>query len=283
MGWVFARPWLTLLEVAWRWVFAIPFLVMCYVQAHVILTEVPPDAGGIANINFQNPWLAAVLLADAWVRYSPHVAALVPILAPGSALAWVVVSAIGRSLVLRQMDRSFGLRPAAMLLLQAAWLVVFVATWWGWYRSIGWVASTHLVSNAEPDLAGYAVWAIFLSLGFFTLWALESWVVSIAPMLMLLERRSPISALGQSLRLGHAFTAKLVEVNLVMGIVKLALIVLAMVFSSVLLPFIDEVGASALHLEWIVVGVFYFVANDYFQVVRLKAFLEFWRMYRGPA
>ena len=27
--------------------------------------------------------------------------------------------------------------------------------------------------------------------------------------------------------------------------------------------------------------VFYFVASDYFQVVRLKGFLEFWKMFRG--
>jgi hypothetical protein len=27
--------------------------------------------------------------------------------------------------------------------------------------------------------------------------------------------------------------------------------------------------------------IFYFVANDYFQVVRLKGFVEFWKMYRG--
>jgi hypothetical protein len=283
LGWVFARPSLTLLEVAWRWAFAVPFLAVASARVRAIFEVVPPDSAGIANINFQNPWLAAVRLADAWAQYRPHIAALIPIFVPASALAWVVVSAIGRSLVLKRMDRSIAFRPIAMMLLQAAWLVVFLAAWWGWHLSIGWVAATHLAPNAEPDLAGYAVWAIFLSLGFFTLWAFVSWIVSIAPMLMLLERRSPISALGQSLRLGGTFTGKLVEVNLVMGIVKLALIVVAMVFSSVLLPFIDEVGASTLHLEWIVVGVFYFVANDYFQVVRLKAFLEFWRTYRGPA
>jgi hypothetical protein len=39
------------------------------------------------------------------------------------------------------------------------------------------------------------MWAIFLSLGFFTLWALMSWALSIAPLLMLLEGRSALSAL----------------------------------------------------------------------------------------
>jgi hypothetical protein len=29
--------------------------------------------------------------------------------------------------------------------------------------------------------------------------------------------------------------------------------------------------------------VFYFLASDYFQVVRLKGFVEFWRVFRGQA
>ena len=91
------------------------------------------------------------------------------------------------------------------------------------------------------------MWVIFLSLGFFTAWALVSWALSIAPLLMLLEDRSALSSLGQSLRLGKPFTGKLVEINLVMGIVKLALIVLAMVLSAAPLPFSDQLGPDAMH------------------------------------
>jgi hypothetical protein len=246
-----------------------------------ILIAVPLDSAGVAGINFQNPWVAAVKLADAWSLYQPHVLALLPVVGIPAAIAWVIVSGLGRNLVLMRMDRALPFRPVAMIVLQAAWLLALLALCWGWFQSINWAASTHITPSAEPDLVGYAMWAIFLSLGFFTLWALVSWVLSIAPLLVLLERRSALSALGRSLSLGKAFTGKLVETNLVMGIVKLMLIVLAMVFSSVLIPFSEEVGASALHLEWIVVSIFYFVASDYFQVVRLKGFLEFWRMYRG--
>ena len=68
-----------------------------------------------------------------------------------------------------------------------------------------------------------------------------------------------------------------------MGIVKLALIVLAMVFSAAPLPFSDELGATRLHFVWAASTIFYFVASDYFQVVRLKGFVEFWRIFRGPS
>jgi hypothetical protein len=123
---------------------------------------------------------------------------------------------------------------------------------------------------------------IFLSLGFFTAWALLSWPFSIAPLVMLFEDRSPLSALGQCLRLGKPMTAKLVEINLVMGIVKLALIVLAMVLSAAPLPFSDQLGQDALHVVWAAAILFFLVASDYFQVVRLKGFIEFWRTFRTP-
>jgi hypothetical protein len=281
MSWVFKRPSLTLLEVAWRWLVGIPILIACWIAAERILAALPLDAAGLSDLNIQNPWLASVQFADAWVQYRPHVMAVLPAIAIPAALAWVVVSGLGRNLVLKRMDPRLPMRPMAQIALQATWLAALVAICWGWFRSIGWAAATHVTATAEPDLVGYFVWAIFLSLGFFTLWALVSWLVSIAPLLVLLEDRSPISALIASLKLGKAFTSKLVEINLVMGIVKLCLVVLAMVFSAVLLPFSQEVGASTLYFNWAIVTVFYCVANDYFQVVRLKAFVEFWRVFRS--
>ena len=73
------------------------------------------------------------------------------------------------------------------------------------------------------------------------------------------------------------------EINLVMGIVKLALIVLAMVFSATPLPFSDELGPQALHTVTACATIFYLVASDYFHVVRLKSFVELWRVFREQA
>jgi len=283
MGWVFARPSLTALEVAWRWLIGVPLLLVCWDQARKILAVLPPDATGLDKLNLQDPWVSSVRLVDAWDLYRPYVVHVLAWLAPTAAVAWVIVSGLGRNLVLKRLEPRVPFRPAAMIGLQAAWLVVLGLTCWAWYRSISWAAVTHIGTGAEPDLVGYTMWAIFLTLGFFTLWALVNWPVTIAPMLVLLENRSAFSALGEAFRLNRTFASKLVEINLVMGIVKLALLVLAMVFSSVLIPFSDEIGAGALHLEWVIVSLFYFFASDYFHVVRLKGFVEFWRTFRGTA
>jgi hypothetical protein len=105
-----------------------------------------------------------------------------------------------------------------------------------------------------------------------------SWVFSIAPLLVLLENRSIGSSLYRSLRLGP-LTGKLIEINLIMGIVKLALVVLAMVFSAVPLPFASVMEGPPLYAWWLVVSVLYLVASDFFQVVRLVAFIQLWRAY----
>jgi hypothetical protein len=281
MGWVFERPLLTAIEVAWRWIFGVPFLALCWIEAQRVFAALPPESAGLTALDPQNPWVAAVQLSNAWALYQPHVAAVLRWLLPVAALVWVVVSGLGRNLVLKRMETSLRFRPLGMIALQAAWLALFAVTCWGWFRSIAWVAATHITPGAEPDLVGYSMGVIFLSLGFFTAWALASWALSIAPLLMLLEERSALSSLGQSFKLGKAMTAKLVEINLVMGIVKLALLVLAMVLSAAPLPFSDQLGSGTLHWISAVAVIFYLVASDYFQVVRLKGFVEFWKMFRS--
>jgi hypothetical protein len=282
MGWVFARPSLTLIEVAWRWLFGVPLLIACWAQAQRLFAVLPPESAGLTALDPQNPWVAAVQLSNIWALYQPHVAAVARWLLPVAAFVWVIISSLGRNLLLKRLEPSLRFRPIGMMILKAAWLAFFAVTCWGWLRSMQWAAATHFTSAAEPDLVGFSMWAIFLSLAFFTAWALTSWAFSIAPLIMLLENWSASQALARSLRLGKPMTAKLVEINLVMGIVKLALIVLAMVLSAAPLPFSDQLGADALHWISVAAVIFYFVANDYFQVVRLKGFIEFWKMFRGP-
>jgi len=283
MGWVIRRPVLTLLEVAWRWLFGIPLLIVSWRQAQQILAAVPPASAGADNLDTLNPWIAGVQFGNVWAHYSTHVSAVLHWLAPVAIVVWVIVSAAGRAVVFRRLDPGVRFRPFAMLPLQAAWLLVLAGLFWCWLRSMHWVAATHIVSVGDADLVGYSIWAIFLSLGFFSFWAVLSWPVTIAPVLMLFENRSAFSALAESFNLRRTFTSKVMEVNLVMGIIKLSIIVLAMVFSAAPLPFADELGPTALRLATACALGFYLVANDYFQLVRLKSFVEFWRIYRGHA
>ena len=280
---VVRRPSLVVIEIAWRWLFGIPFLLISWQEIQRILAAFPLDSSGASSIDTQNPWVAAVQLSNVAAFYEPHVAAVLRWLLPAAALVWMFVSGVGRNVLLMRMEPGARFRPIAMILLQGAWLALLGLTLWGWLGSMQWVAATHIAGAGEPDLVGYSIWAIFLSLGFFTAFALTSWPLTIAPILLLLERRSALSSFGQALRLGKGFTSKLAEINLVLGIVKLALLVVAMVFSAAPLPFSDELGPGALHFVVAASALFFLVADDFFQVVRLKAFVEFWRIFSGSA
>ena len=123
MGWVFARPSLTALEVAWRWLVGAPILLVCWIQLQKILADMPPETTGLNTLDFTNPWVSALKLAVAWDMYRPHVVGVLRWLVPVAGGAWIVVSGIGRNIVLKRMEPRLAFRPIAMIALQAAWVV----------------------------------------------------------------------------------------------------------------------------------------------------------------
>jgi len=281
VGWVFRRPLLTLVEIAWRWIFAAPFLYLCWKQMERIGAELPPDKAGLSHLSLSNPWLAAIRIGDSWGHYEPYVLHVLVWLAPLGIVGWSLVAGLGRAAVLKRMEPGVRFQPFTLMVLQAGWLLLLCAIYFAWYEAIQRVAAAYISPTGNAQLVGYSIWAIFLTLGFFSLFAAISWPFMIAPVLALCERRSAISALGESFRLGRRFTNALIETNLSMGVVKLSLMVLAMVLTAAPVPFAQEVGPGALHAALAGSAIFYAAANDYFQVVRLKTFVEFWRTFRG--
>ncbi len=303
LGFCWRHPSLTAIEVGWRWLVGIPFLLIAQEQMHRILAQLPTSAAGLDRLEWANPWLSSVLIAQAVGKYEPYVVSVLRWLAPLGIVAWAVASALGRVLILlrmRAIERKRGLpatvpdhltfgmllrRVPGLTVLQALWMLALLTCWWGWFETVGWASGNHLTDRAQPDLVGYLCWLIFLSLGFFTLWSLLSWTLSAAPLLLAIEGDNRVGAtlraLARSFRLGKPQSGKLAEVNLVMAIVKLALVVLAMVFSSAPIPFSDEFGPDTLHTIDMIVIVWYLIANDFFHVVRFRSFCALWRHYRG--
>jgi hypothetical protein len=168
------------------------------------------------------------------------------------------------------------------MVLQAVRMVALVgsfAVWWEFVKSAAeYAVSGPLAAGQEPNLVLYCAIVIVATLGLFTLWAVVSWSLSMAPLLAMLRDLGAVASLKAAFQLGPV-RGKLVEINLVMGIVKIALIVLAMVLSACPLPF-ESVATPEFMLRWYgMVTVLYLVASDFFHVVRLVAYLELWRAY----
>lgn len=277
------RPGLLAREVAWRWLFGAPaLLLLAYEGLHIYRTVYAAlMSAGADQFTLENPDQAALIVAQSAAVLRPVVTHLVIWLVPLLIVGWSVASGVGRNIVLRRYDSSLPWRPFAISALQGLRLVALVATFALWYGCVHWSASQALRSGGEPNLVLYFALVICSSLGIFSLWSLLSWIFYIAPLLLLLEKTGIPGAMARSLRLGR-ITGKLVEVNLVMGIVKLALIVLAMVFSAIPLPFEASVQGTPLYLWWAAVTLLYMVASDFFQLARVVAFVQFWQAAHAP-
>ncbi|HTZ57935.1 MAG TPA: hypothetical protein VMB49_07565 [Acidobacteriaceae bacterium] len=270
------RPGILVRELLWRWAFGIPAALIIAYQLSRVAANVPAELNGLS---LTDPFQAAQQLTNVAVALKPELVRLASWLCPLLAVAWAIVSGLGRTAVLKRLDASLQRAPFTLILLQLLRIVALIAVFLGWYRATQWASNATLDSN-PPNLVGWSAFVICLSLAVFVLWALLSWIFSIAPLLAMLENKGAASSLKRSFRLGP-LTAKLVEVNLVLGIVRLALIVLAMVFSAIPLPFITGPSGMGLYLWWALGTLLYLVAGDFFQVVRLAAFIQFWRFYCG--
>ena len=273
------RPGLIALELAWRWGFGIPALLVLLVFGRLLLATLFAAHTGIEEFSLQQPVAAAQIVRASYDAVLPGVLALARWLAPLLMVGWAIASGVGRTFVLRALAPRGHPRTGSLCLLQLLRILALALTIVAWFAMVRWAALRdvfHIRAGTEPNMVGLAAWLICLSLGSFVVWALWSWVLSMASVLIVMEGRGVFSALAASLRLGP-LAMKLVEVNLVLGIVKLALMVLAMVFSAVPLPFEAQMNGTALYLWWAAVGVLYLVASDFFQVARLAAFTEFWK------
>jgi hypothetical protein len=273
------RPGLIARELAWRWLFGIPALLLLSALGQRLLAILFATHTGIEDFSLQQPVMAAQIVRSSYDAITPVAREVALRVVPLLAVGWAIASGVGRSFVLRTLVPGSRLRPAPLVLLQLLRVISLVLSWYVWFAMVRWAAAhdvTHVPQGTDPNMVGFAAWLICLSLGSFIVWALWSWVLSIAGVLIEAEGRSLISALAASVRLGP-LTMQLVEVNLVLGIVKLALIVLAMVFSAIPLPFEAQMSGDALYVWWAVVGIWYLAASDFFQVARLAAFVEFWQ------
>lgn len=287
------RPSLTALEVLWRWAYGIPALWVLFHQGRTVVGQATGGTFDPASLGLDKALLndpVGALTADplgAVGKFGGAVSALAPglervavWLLPVLLAAWIVVSSVGRTVVLRRAERTLHRRPLTLIALQAIRMFALAASFFLWFRLLVWSAATAIAApiraGAEPNLVLYCALVIVLTLVLFVSWSVVSWYFSLAPLLAMLQDLGVAASLRASAHIG-SLRGKLVEVNLVMGIVKIALIVLAMVFSATPLPFQSVTTPAFLAWWWAGVTLLYLLGSDFFHVARLVAYLRLWR------
>jgi len=218
------RPSLTALEVLWRWAYGIPALLVLRYEAIRILQETPVDFAALRNMTVLDPMGSATTLAKAMEVLLPPVLRVALWLVPVMVVAWVVMSAVGRTVVLRRVDGRLHSRVGTLIVLQAVRVVALLGSFVVWFWCMERVAEMTVMgpvaAGGEPNLVGYFSLVIVATLGLFTLWAVVSWALSIAPLLAMLKGLGVGGSLAAAFRLGP-LKSKLVEINLDLNKLKL--------------------------------------------------------------
>ncbi|HEY4356241.1 MAG TPA: hypothetical protein VGN16_10875 [Acidobacteriaceae bacterium] len=283
MARVWKRPLLVFFEVVWRWSFGLVLVGLAVWEWGAAVLR------NLEGLNFDD--LESVALSFQLFLQSHGVARLSGVtrhsaeLAVAVCIAWILASAAGRGNVLRHLDPALKSNLPSLLVLSVLRVLSFGAVLGIWVLATS-AAVQHFAfepfyARHDPEYVQLAAVVIFGTLALFVLWMVVSYVFSLAPVLSMANEWGAWRSMRESLR-RTPLQGKLIEINLVMGIVKIALLVLALVFSACPLPFSSVETQAFLTCWWVGCGVWYLLASDYFHVVRTAAYLSLWRVYNEP-
>lgn len=279
--------WL-LLEVAWRWLYGIPATAVVWLQASKVFASTPWRATGIQALSVNqlltDPLQASATIANFAGIVLPGLLHIAAWLAPVLFVVWAVVSGIGRTLLLRRMDTALHARLGTMIALQFLRVLPFAGlavVWFAGMQALGRGTIVNpIAAGGEPAIMLYVGGAIVLTLGLFILASLVGWIFSLAPLVSAMRSLGVAGSLREAARIG-GLRSGLIEINLVLSIVKIALMVLALVFSACPLPFQTELTDEFLFWWNAGVAVWYFLASDFFHVARVSGYLRLTRATKG--
>jgi hypothetical protein len=284
MSAVWRRPAVAALEVVWRWAVGVPILALGLFESLRVAHGIRLNTEALLAMTVFQPVAAFLTIDAAMARILPVARPIAMWLFPLAVLSWLLAAAFGRTMVLRRFDRTLHARPVTMLALGTLRATLLAAMWMLWFGLVvraGKIAITGPAAHGgEPNLILYCAILICGTLVLYVLWAIFSWPLYLAPLLAMQRNLGPIAALSVALR-DTSVRGKLIEINLVMNIVRIALIVLAMVFSASPLPFSSVETQTFLNFWWSGVMLLYLAMSDYFHVVRSAAYLWLWRALEG--
>ena len=287
MSRVWRHPSWTAIEIAWRWAFAAIAVVLVHHYAVQVWRHVSPGPMLVGSVDLRpvtitEPADSAFRIVQAAVVLWPPVFAVARWLGPLLGFLWVLFSAVGRTAKLKRIDRTLEVHAGTQILLATLRLASIAAVFSVWVRGVMWSATTTITDavahGREPNLVGFFALVVIGSLVPFVVWSTLSWIFTAAPLMSLERGTGTIASLRHAAGLAGA-RMKLVEINLVMGITRVALLVLFMVFSACPLPF-ESVESAAFLEGWTAcIFLLYLVASDYFQVIRTVSYLTMLRAF----
>jgi hypothetical protein len=105
------RPGLIARELAWRWFFGIPALLLLFTCGRRLFAILSAAHTGIADFSLQQPAMAAQIVRASYDAIAPAAFDLARWVVPLLMVGWAVASGAGRAFVLRALVPGSRLRP----------------------------------------------------------------------------------------------------------------------------------------------------------------------------
>ncbi len=268
---VLRHPSLTALELLWRWLAAGPLLWLAWHRLAPTFQVIPLDAVALGGMTFFEPVRSVAVLVRQLTPFRAPLVATAKWWVPLALLVWAALATLGRTAVLRRADASLRSHYGPMAIVNLVRAAAFGLLLYLWFRAV--TSAVYLTviapgrTGGEPSLVLLTAVMVITTLIFFLAWSLNIWVLDLLPL-----RRMTGLQLTRAQR--KQLRAKLVETNLVMGIVRVILLVLALTFSASPLPFQSRETQAYINVWWVGVAVFYILSSDLFHVVRRIAYLR---------
>lgn len=299
MAEIWGRPGLTALEILWRWVAAGPALLLLWWSGSRALRGVPWHESALEAMTVFKPSEAADVMARQLRITLPHILPVLRWWVPLALLVWSVAAALGRTEIWKRLDPvlqpRYVLVGSVGLLRASALLATFVLWVFGALEASQHLVTAPAAAGREPSLVLLVASLVVVTLLLFMAWSLLSWVGDALPLFLMMpaevshgsandgqiDQPRRLRTLPEALRdtwSARELRAKLIEINLVMGIIKIALLVLGMVFSASPLPFATAETTHYLTGWWIFVAGLYLAFSDLFQVIRRTAYLRLFQV-----
>ena len=285
MGVVWKRRDLTAIEVAWRWVVCGPLV---FLATKVFLARIAPHSeeieifwASLSTFTIFKPLELISALYRFFALLWPRLYETLVWFFPCFAVAWSLAAAVGRTTWLRRYQPDVARRiptVALLMLLRLSKLAALLALWIaGITLAVRVAVITPASQGQEANLVLCAAMIIVETLLLFMAWSVTNWVIQLAPLVAMAKNVGVVKSIVLAIRAPREVRSRLMEINLVMGIVKVGLLVLAMVLSACPLPFANVETQEYLMFWWVGVVVLWLVMSDYFHVVRTVAYLRLWQ------
>ena len=296
MSRVWDRPSLTALEIAWRWLAGVltlallaPVLLGSFGMdvrfGHSAVASSLPNTQALQSITVFQPVAAVQIMQGVFANYLTPFLAFLRWVVFGIVVLWNLIAAPGRTLVLLRLDTTLHARRLTIFLLGTLRTLLLGAAWFLWLGLIAYATRTTITAPAarqeDPSLVLFSAMLIGGTLILYVLCGVFSWFLYLAPLLAMQRNLGAFASLRAAIASRRDLRGKLIEINLVMNIVRIALIVLAMVLSASPLAFQSVATQEFFIIWWVIAVLLYLAASDYFHVVRAASYLSLYRVYNS--